>query len=290
MKIPGHEPAPGADPLAIRYTIAWPNYFDLMGTRILQGRTFSGLESRDGQGSILINEAMARQFWPGQDPVGMHMQVREKDCEIIGVVENGKYVTLREEAAPYMFLAIPQFPSSDMTLIVSAGSEPGRLAETIGREIHNLAGDLPAPEISTMDEIYGQAFHDERLAAILVGCLSALAAFLAVTGLYGLMSFSVKRRTKEIGIRAALGAQPLTLIGMVMGQSLRLIVTGAGLGIMAAILFTRFLSSQLYGVTATDAYTFSGVAFLLVIVALLASYLPARRAARIDPILALRHE
>jgi putative ABC transport system permease protein len=288
--IPGHEPPPGADPLRIRYTIAWPDYFENMGTAILRGRTFSGLETRGGLGSILINEAMARRFWPERDPLGMHMQVLGKDCEIIGVVRDGKYVTLREDPEPYMFLSIPQFPSSDMTLIVTTASDPGGLSTTIEKEIHGLAADLPAPEISTMDEVYRHAFLEERLAAILVGCLSALAALLAVTGLYGLISFSVRRRTQEIGIRAALGARAGILLRMVMSQSFRLIILGAALGLAGAIVLTRFLSSQLYGVAATDPTTFAAVALLLIAVGLAACYLPARRAARIDPIQALRHE
>ena len=290
VKIPGHEVSPGAEPLKIRYTIVWPNYFEIMGTPILRGRTFSGLETRTGPGSILINEAMARQFWPNQDPLGKKVQVLKKDCEIIGVVQDGKYVTLREEPAPYMYLSIPQFSSADMTLLVHTAVDPHSLVSPIEREIQSLAKDLPAPEISTLEEQLQLAYQDERLAAILVGCLSALTAFLATVGLYGVISFSVKRRVQEIGIRMALGAQAPMVLQMVLRQSLRLILCGAGLGLVAALLLTRFLSSQLFGVAATDQLTYAGVTFLLVSVALLACYVPARRAARVDPMRVLRYE
>jgi predicted permease len=281
---------PGAEPLQIQYTIVWPNYFETMGTPILRGRTFSGLETRNGQGSILINETMARRFWPNQDPVGKHIQVLNKDCEILGVAQDGKYVTLREEPTPYMFLSIPQFLSGDMTLLVRTAVDPHNLVHPIEQELQSLARDLPAPEVSTLEEEWQRALRDEGLAAILVGCLSALTIFLATVGLYGLMSFSVKRRTQEIGIRMALGALPGQVLQMVLRQGLILIVIGIGLGLAGALSLTRFLSSQLFGIAPTDPLTFAGVSLLLAGIALLECYVPARRATKVDPIVALRCE
>jgi putative ABC transport system permease protein len=290
VKIPGYEMPPGAEPLQIQYTIVWPNYFETMGTPILRGRTFSGLETRNGQGSILINETMARRFWPNQDPVGKHIQVLNKDCEILGVAQDGKYVTLREEPTPYMFLSIPQFLSGDMTLLVRTAVDPHNLVHPIEQELQSLARDLPAPEVSTLEEEWQRALRDEGLAAILVGCLSALTIFLATVGLYGLMSFSVKRRTQEIGIRMALGALPGQVLQMVLRQGLILIVIGIGLGLAGALSLTRFLSSQLFGIAPTDPLTFAGVSLLLAGIALLECYVPARRATKVDPIVALRCE
>jgi len=261
-----------------------------MGTPILRGRTFSGLETRSGPGSILINETMARRFWPNQDPLGKHIQVLNKECEIIGIVQNGKYVTLREEPVPYMFLSIPQFWSSDMTLLIHSAVDPHTLVGPIQRELQILAKDLPAPEISTLEEEWQRALQDEWLAAILVGCLSALALFLATVGLYGLMSYSVRRRTQEIGIRVALGARTGTVLQMLLRESLKLVLWGTGLGLVGAFVLTRFLASQLYEVTATDPLTFVGVPILLVAIAILACYLPGRRAAKVDPMTALRYE
>jgi predicted permease len=290
VRIPGYEMPSGAEPLQIQYTIVWPSYFETMGTPILRGHTFTGLESRTGPGSVLINETMAHRFWPNQDPLGKHMRVLNKDCEIIGVVQNGKYVTLREEPAPYMFLSIPQFLSSDMTLLVHTVEDPHNLVHPIEEVLRSLARDLPAPEVSTLREEWQRALQDERLAAILVGCLSALAIFLATVGLYGLMSFSVKRQTQEIGIRMALGARASTVLEMVIQRSLKLVLRGVGLGIAAAFMLSRFLSSQLFGVTAADPMTYACVTILLILVALAACYLPARRATKVDPMTALRDE
>jgi putative ABC transport system permease protein len=290
IKIPGHETPPGVEPIQIQYTIVWPNYFETMGTPILRGRSFSGLETRSGPGSILINETMSRRFWPNQDALGKHIQVLNKECEIIGVVQNGKYVSLREDPVPYMYLSIPQFLSSDMTLLVHSAGDLNALVGPVKHELQNLAKDLPAPEVSTLKEEWQRALQDEWLAAILVGCLSALALFLATVGLYGLMSYSVRRRTQEIGIRMALGARTGTVVLMLLRESLKLILWGTGLGLVAAFVLTRFLTSQLYGVTATDPLTFAGIPILLVAIAVLACYLPGRRAAKVDPIVALRYE
>ncbi len=290
VTIPGIEIPAGTEPLRIKYTVVWPNYFEVMGITIRRGRTFTGLETGTGQGSILINDAMARKYWRNEDPIGKHVQVRGKDCEIIGVVQDGKYVSLREEPEPYMYLAIPQFPSSDMTLLVHTDVEPHTLIGIIERNLRNLAGDLPAPEISTMEEQMQLACQGERMAAILVGCLSGLAACLATVGLYGLISFSVKCRTREIGIRMALGAPAPAVLRMILHDGLILIVAGSATGLLAATFLTRFLASQLFGVAAIDPATYALVTLLLVTVALLSCFFPARRAAGVNPMVVLRYE
>jgi putative ABC transport system permease protein len=231
---------------------------------------------------------MARRFWPNENPVGKGIRVLDRDCEVIGVVQDGKYVTLREGAEPYMYLAIPQFSSSDMALLAHTAVDPVTLTTAIERTLQSLAKDLPAPEISTLRDQFQSAYQYERLAAVLVGCLSVLAAFLATVGLYGLISFSVKQRYQEIGIRMALGAPPRGVLQMVLRQSLCLIAAGAGLGWIAALLLSRFLSSQLFGISAADPLTYTVISLLLGVAALLACYLPARRAARVDPLVALR--
>jgi predicted permease len=290
VRIPGYQLPPDAEPLAIKYTMVWPNYFRFMGTRIMRGRTFSGVETGTGQGSILVNETMARQFWPNESPVGKHLEVRSKDCEIIGVVQDGRYVALREEPEPYMYLAIPQFPSADMALLAHTAVDPQSLSTTVERELRSMNKDLPAPEISTLRNQMELAYQDERLSAILVSCLSTLAAFLATVGLYGLVSFAVKQRHQEIGIRMALGAPPRGVLRMILLQSLGLILAGVGLGLVAALFLNRFLSSQLFGISAADPATYACVSVLLAVVALLACCLPACRAARVDPMVALRCE
>lgn len=290
VRIPGYSQAPDAQPLSIRYTIVWPNYFRVMGTRILQGSTFTGRESRAGTGSVLVNETMARRFWPDGNPVGKFMRVLNKECEVIGVVQDGKYVALREQAEPYMYLAVPQFSSADMALLTHAAVDPQTLSPAIERTLRDMARDLPAPEISTLREQVRNAYQFERLAAILVGSLSILAAFMATLGLYGLISYSVKQRDREIGLRMALGAPPQGVRWMVLRQSAILILAGTGLGWIAAMLLRRFLASQLFGVSAADPVTYAAVSVLLFSVALVACYLPARRASRVDPLIALRCE
>ncbi len=292
VKIPGRE-GNGEKDLEIRYTFVWPNYFATMETAILRGRTFTGQENAQTAGSVLINESMERQFWPGEDPIGRKIHVggaRGRDCEIIGIVQDGKYVTLREIPAPYIYLPIAQWSSSDMTLVIHTSSQPRMLAGPIERELQQLAPNLPAPEISTLDEQLELAWGDERVAATLAGALSGLAACLALSGLYGLLSYSVRRRTREIGIRMSLGARTKTVLGMMIWESLRLILCGTGLGVIAGLVAARFLASQVYGIRARDPVTFLLVGFLLTAVSILACLVPARRASQVDPIEALRFE
>ncbi len=293
VKIPGREEGQNKD-LEVRYTLVWPNYFTVMETPFLKGQSFSGQETATGPGFVVINETMARQFWPGQDPVGRRFNVksgnRERDCEIIGVVRDGKYVSLRETSYPYMFLPVSQWPSAEMTLVVHSSSDPHALAGAVQRELRRLSPSLPEPVISTFDEQLEQARSDERVSASLVGALSGLAVCLALSGLYGLLSYSVRQRTREIGIRMSLGARTGTILKMVLLQGLRLVACGTALGLIAAFLASQVLASQVYGIRPRDPLTFAAVSVLLVTISLLACIVPARRASRVDPSDALRQE
>jgi predicted permease len=293
VKIPGREEDRYKD-LEVRYTLVWPNYFAVMETPFLRGQSFSGQETAAGPGCVIINETMARQFWPGQDPIGRRITVRRgdkwKDCEIIGVVRDGKYVNLRETTYPYMYLPLVQWDSAEMTLLVHTSSDAHALAGAVQRELRRLSPSLPEPEVSTLDEQLEQARSDERVAASLVGALSGLAVCLALSGLYGLLSYSVRQRTREIGIRISLGAQTGTILELVLLQGLRLVVCGTALGLIAAFMAARLLASQVYGIRARDPLTFAGVAVLLAAISLIACLVPARRASRVDPSEALRQE
>jgi putative ABC transport system permease protein len=252
------------------------------------------MEQPSSPGSVLINESMARKYWPTQNPVGMHVQVgtgQGRDCEIVGVVRDGKYVDLKEEAAPYLYLSATQFfYSGDMTLMVRTASNPRALTIPIQRLLQKLAPELPEPEISTMEEILQQNYSTERITALLVGLLSGLAFFLALAGLYGLLSFMVRERTREIGIRISLGALRSNILLMVFRQCLWLILAGTGLGMLVSLMCARYLSSRLYGISSYDLFTFGGVALLLILVSMAACLIPARRAASVDPLVALRYE
>ena len=293
VKIPGREAGQSKD-LEVRYTLVWPNYFAVMETPILRGRSFSGQEGTTGPGCVVINETMARQFWPGKDPIGRKITVQRGnkgwECEVVGVARDGKYVSLKEIFYPYMYLPVSQWPSADMTLVVHTSSDPHALAGAIQRELRRLAPSLPEPEISTFDEQLEQARSDERVAASLVGALSGLAVFLALSGLYGLLAYSVRQRTREIGIRISLGARTDTILIMVLAQGLRLVACGTALGLIAAFLAAQMLSSQVYGIRPRDPLTFAGVSVLLVAISLIACLVPARRASRVDPADALRQE
>ncbi len=293
VKIPGREEGQNKD-LEVRYTLVWPNYFAFMETPFLRGRSFSGHETASGPGYVVINETMARQFWPDQDPVGRRFTVQRgnngRDCEIIGVVRDGKYVSLKEASYPYMYLPLAQWDSAEMTLLVHTSSDPHALAGAIQRELRRLSPSLPEPEISTLDEQLEQARSDERISASLTGTLSGLAVCLALSGLYGLLSYSVRQRTREIGIRMSLGAQTDTILKMVLAQGLRLVAFGTALGLIAAFLAARVLASQVYGIRPRDPLTFAGVSVLLVATSLIACLVPARRASRVDPADALRQE
>ncbi len=293
VHIPGHEEALNKG-LEVRYTLVWPNYFAAMETQFLRGNSFSGQETEAGPGYVVINETMAHQFWPNQNPIGRKITVQRgnkgRDCEILGIVRDGKYVSLREDAYPYMYLPVVQWSSADMTLILHTASDPYALTGVVKQELRQLAPNLPEPEISTFDEQLQQARSVERVAASLAGALSGLAACLALSGLYGLLSYSVRQRAREIGIRISLGAQTETILRMILIQSLRLVLSGMLLGLIAALWSARLLANQLYGIRPLDPLTFAGVCLLVVTVSLAACIAPARRAARINPIEALHQE
>jgi predicted permease len=281
-------------PPQIRFTIVWSNYFQSMGIPILRGRTFTGMEPPAGPATVLINESMAHQYWANQNPVGMHILAGPgpgRDCEIIGVVRDGKYVNLKEEAAPYLYFPATQFIlSGDMTLMIRTAADPHALSASVQRVLQQLAPELPKPEISTLEELLQQDYSAERVIALLVSILGGLAFFLALAGLYGLLSYTVRQRTREIGIRISLGAHRKSILIMVLRQSLVLIMIGTAMGLFAALAGMRYLSSQLYGIPAYDLLTFGGVAILLILVSLAACLIPARRAASVDPMVALRYE
>jgi predicted permease len=274
-----------------RVTLA---YFRTVGLRLIRGRPF---EERDTAGApmvALINEAMARQYWPDEEPIGKRITLNLTGwfpkAEIIGVVSDIKTDGLRRPPYPEIYHPDAQLPSDDCFLIIRTKADPETLATAVREEMRLIDRDIPLRSVQTMEGMIADSLWRPRLSAWLLGLFAAVAAALAAAGLYGVMSYSVNQRVREIGLRMALGAEAGDVLRMVIGEGFKLTFVGLSLGLAAAFALSRFIASQVFGVTATDPLTYAGVALLLALVALVACYLPARRAAKTEPILALRCE
>ena len=269
------------------------NYFATLGIPMVTGRDFSDQDRVGSPRVVVINETMARRYWPDQDVLGKHLSLNAEQgpfLEIIGVARDGKYRSMREAPRPSFYLPLLQNFSPMMTLHLNTTSEPKALIAAIRREVQALDKDLPVFDAKTLSEQLDIAMAQERMTASLSTMLGLLALVLAATGVYGVIAYAVSRRVREIGVRMALGAKPRDVLTQVLSESLIVIFTGIALGLVAASYATPLLASLLYGISATDPITFLSVALMLIVVALIASYVPARRAAKVDPMVALRYE
>lgn len=278
------------------YNIASPGYFAAIGTPLLRGRDFLESDTADSTPVVVINGAMAKKFWPGEDPVGKQVglgSTRYPLMTIVGIVADVKHLSLRESPAPEMYVPYTQKPYPSM-LIMHAVLRSAGDAEALTRSVREALGrldpDLPIAKVSTLETIVDNSVAQPRFSMLLLAAFGGIALLLACIGMYGIISYSVAQRTREIGIRLAIGAQPRQVLGMIIGQGARLAVLGIVIGLLAALGATRIMTSVLYSVQATDPLTFGAVTLLFVVVALLACYLPARRATRVDPSAALRYE
>jgi len=242
---------------------------------------------------VIINERMARRFWPDQDPIGKRISVsgvKGPYLEVIGVAKTAKYYDIQERPFSYMYLPYKQQYESHATLHVRTVGDPNALIGAVRQQAQLLDRDLPVFGISTMAGYMNQSLWVSRMASTLLSIFGALALALVTTGVYGVVAYSVTQRTNEIGIRLALGAKPRDLLRLLLWHSMRLTFIGLGLGLGLAFALTRFTSSLLYGVSTSDPIIFGGITLLIACVTLLASYIPARRALRIDPVITLRYE
>ena len=293
VAIDGHQPPPGSPGIPVGLAAIAPEYFQTMGIPLLRGRDFGPQDSSEGPGVVIINEAMARRFWPGQDPIGRQVTFgvgSRPSFEIVGVVRTGKYHSLRETPEPFMYRPIAQFYSYRTTLIVRTANDPGPMLATAEREIHQLDPNLPVIGAETMRDYMKLPLFPARATGMLLGAFGLLALALAVTGLYGVVAYVVSQRTREIGIRMALGANRAEVLNMVLRQGLVLALAGVTLGVIMSLAVTHVLSKLLYGIHSTDPATYVAVSLVLMSVASLASYVPARRATKVDPMVALRYE
>jgi putative ABC transport system permease protein len=289
-------PPPGKLPYAAFIPIS-ANYFEAMGIRLIAGRAFSEAEMTDTPPVTVINELMARNLWPGENPIGKRLRQGNAESqaawrEVVGVVADVKLNGVVMEGPLQIFLPLAQRNSSNVGLVVRTTGDPLAAAAAVERTIHALDKDLPVKSRS-MDQIMGNAIARERLALTLLAGLALLALLLAGVGIYGVMSYAVAQRTHELGIRLALGARTSDMLRLVVRQGMRLAAAGVILGLAVALTLAKLMTSfsaLLYGVKATDPMTLVLIALLLLTVALVACWLPARRATKVDPLIALRHE
>ncbi|MCA1627993.1 MAG: ABC transporter permease [Acidobacteria bacterium] len=292
ISVEGHTPPNGAKAFYVNSNTIDADYLPTLQIPLRQGRNFNASDVEGAARTALVNETFARRFFNG-DAVGGRFgfgAAPATPVEIVGVVADGKYETLGETARPAIFLPFAQNYSPGMTLQVRTGGDAGALMNAIRREANVLDKDLPFLNAMPMTERIGFSLIPLRLAASVVGVLGCLGLLLAGIGVHGVIAYSVAQRTRELGIRRALGAQDSDVLRLVVSQGLRLTALGVALGLLGAFALTRFLSNLLYGIGALDPIVFVGVPLLLALVALIACYIPARRAMKVDPMVALRYE
>lgn len=296
IRIPGQtQRDPRAIPAA-NYTIVSPGYFAAAGTPIVRGRPFLESDTAASGPVTIISDAMARQFWPGQDPLGKQVAPRSRlypAATIVGIAADVKRLSLREDPPAEMYVPYTQkvWPSLlTMSVLLRTRQDPAAMATSARQAIYSIDGDMPIANVRTLERIVADSVVQPRFAMLLLAGFGGLALLLASVGMYGVICYSVAQRAREIGVRMALGAQRRDIFGMVLGQGGRIALLGVAIGLAASFVLTRLMNRFLFGVSPTDLLTFAAVSCLLFLVALLACYIPARRATRVDPMDALRYE
>jgi putative ABC transport system permease protein len=280
-------------------TIGWQSasagYFKTMGIPILRGRNFTAEDAVRAQRVAMINESLARRVFPNEDPVGKRMsfgapRTQADWREIIGVVGDARHHTLEIEPDPRAYDLFEQSNSGSMFIVVRTAGDPSRLANAARRQARELEPEAPVYLLATMDELVARSTATRRFSMLLVGGFALIALLLAAVGIYGVLSFAVSERRQEIGIRIALGARRFDILRLVVGHALALTLAGMLIGLAGSLLLTRFMTNLLYGVSPTDPRIMLLAAMALTLVALLACYIPARRATKVDPMVALRQD
>jgi predicted permease len=269
-----------------------PGYFETLRISVVRGRTFTEYDTPESSKVVVINEAMARQFWPGGDALGKRLRFKGEQgyYQVVGIVRNGKYRTLGEDPRSYLYKPLLQsYESSQMLFARAAGNLP-TLLPAIRAEVRALDERVTLIRLQTLAETTSTSLLLPRIGIVVFGLFGLLGLVLATVGIYGVISYATSQRTQEIGIRMALGAERRQIFRLVLGQGLYLTLIGVGVGLGAAFALTRGIAVVLYGVSPTDAATFTSVSVLFLMVALLAAYVPARRATRVDPLRALRYQ
>ncbi|HEY6121199.1 MAG TPA: ABC transporter permease, partial [Pyrinomonadaceae bacterium] len=292
ITIEGYVPRNSADFIMSNERFVSPGYFQALRVPLVRGRLFDERDIKGAAETVIVNENLAERFWPNVDPIGKRLERGDKEPwrTVVGVVRDTKEFSVDNEPPLTIYHPHEQFPIGTMFVVVRGTSDPLRLTGTITKQIQALDPDLPAFEFKTMEERLSDALARRRFSTFLLGVFAVVALIVAAIGIYGVVAYSVTQRTQEIGVRMALGARPGEIMSMVMRQSLTFVILGIVFGLVGAFALTRIMASLLYGVNATDSQSFIVPSLLLIAIALVASYFPARRASRVDPTLALRSE
>jgi putative ABC transport system permease protein len=293
FKIEGRAAAPEQNPTAYLISVT-PEYLRTMGIPLLRGRELSPFDKADAAPVALINQSLAVRHWPSEDPIGKKVTFtssgKDVTCEIIGVVGNVRPHGFDSDSRPEMYLPYAQSPAGLVTWVVRTAGDAAAQLTAVKEKIREANPAQSFLSIATLDQLANRTTSERRFNLLLLGAFASLALALSGVGLYGLVSFTTAQRTKEIGIRMALGAQHRDVQRLVIGQGLRLVLAGTAFGLAGALALTRLMKTLLFGVSATDPLTFCGIVALLTVVALLACWIPARRATKVDPMVALRYE
>jgi len=299
FKIDGRPIEQGNEPSADRHQVA-PGYFAAMGITLLAGRDFTDADDMEHPAVVIINETAAKRFWPNENPLGKRITIgmtqelklygKEISREIVGVVGNVKHEQLKDDFAPEMYLPAWHLPTPSMTLIVRAKASPDSLINSMRQAVQSIDPDQPIRRAQTLQAAIARTVAPLRFVAALLSLFAALALVLAIIGIYGVMSYAVAQRTQEIGVRMALGAQYHDVLRLVMGHGVMLTLVGISLGLACALALTRVMASLLFEVKPTDTTMFAVVSISQAIIAMVACYIPARRATKVDPLVALRYE
>jgi putative ABC transport system permease protein len=293
FNIAGRPPAPPGQEVSTNYYTVSPDYFTAMGIALVKGRFFTEHDNKDSSHVAIINQEMARRFFPDQDPIGQRINVTngpETFREIVGVVADVKHYALDAPALLQTYEPYLQKPDTFMTLVVRTSVDPASVTGAIRQAVLEIEKDQPISESKTLEQLFSESVSRQRFAMLLLAVFAGIAMVLAAVGIYGVLSYSVAQRTHEIGIRMALGARVTDVLRLVVGRAVALTLIGVALGLGGSFLITRVMSTLLFGVTATDPFTFIAIPILLTLVSLLASYVPSRRATRVDPTVALGYE
>ena len=287
--IEGYAPTKDED-MHLNYETVGPHYFQSMRIPLLRGRDFDERDQERAPGVVIINETMAQRYWPGGDALGKHLKLTKGWLEVVGIAKDVKNRSLSETPQPFLYLPLLQDYRSNMILVARTAIKPEKMLHAIQKEVAALDPEMPMFDVKTLEEHISVSLFLQRMAATLLSIFGLLAVSLAALGLYGVMAYAVSQRTRELGIRVSVGAKQPDILKLILGQAVMLSVTGVVGGLTIALAVTGFSAHLLYGVSAADPMTFAVVALMLLGVALLAAYFPARRATKIDPMIALRIE